>query len=202
MRENRLLSPMRVPQGEPNLHDGRITTDEPNQMWGTDAARVMTVEDGNCWIFAVVEHWNAECLGYRVCKHGDRLAALDPVHQAVKGEFGSLGPDVARGLSMRMDHGCQYTSDHFRRELRFLGIAASYGIEREPETNGVSERFYRTLKEQVIHGRDYRTVGELDAAVGRFVETYNNEWLVEKLGFVSPLQAKAARREAALTKAA
>ncbi|MEX3901311.1 MULTISPECIES: IS3 family transposase [Paraburkholderia] len=34
MHEHSLLSPHRRPKGEPNLHDGRITTDRPNEMWG------------------------------------------------------------------------------------------------------------------------------------------------------------------------
>ena len=31
----------------------------------------------------------------------------------------------------------------------------------EPQTNGVAERFNRTLKEQIIHGRIYRNIAEL-----------------------------------------
>mgnify|MGYP001130911738 FL=1 len=38
MRENALLSPHRGPQRPVNDHDGRITTDAPGVMWGTDAA--------------------------------------------------------------------------------------------------------------------------------------------------------------------
>jgi hypothetical protein len=40
----------------------------------------------------------------------------------------------------------------------------------EPETNGVgvAERFYRTLKEQVIYGRYYRTIEELRVAIADF----------------------------------
>lgn len=35
MRENELLSPHRpVKGGEKRTHDGRITTDEPDRMWG------------------------------------------------------------------------------------------------------------------------------------------------------------------------
>ena len=26
-----------------------------------------------------VEHWNAECVGWHVCKRGDRFAALQPI---------------------------------------------------------------------------------------------------------------------------
>src|SRR4051794_37690046 len=39
MRENALLSPHRGPQRPVNDHDGRITTDAPGVMWGTDAGR-------------------------------------------------------------------------------------------------------------------------------------------------------------------
>jgi len=63
MRENALLSPHRGPQRPVNDHDGRITTDAPGVMGGTDAAVIPTVEDGNVALFVVVEHWNAEALG-------------------------------------------------------------------------------------------------------------------------------------------
>ena len=53
MRENRLLSPYRVPKAPPHKHDGTIMTDAPNVMWGTDGARVFTLKDGWVWIFSV-----------------------------------------------------------------------------------------------------------------------------------------------------
>ena len=37
------------------------------------------VDDGWGWIFTAVEHWNAECVGWHVCKRGDRFAALQPI---------------------------------------------------------------------------------------------------------------------------
>jgi len=192
MRENQLLSPHRVPKGEPSLHDGRITTDAPNVMWGTDGARVATVEDGYSWIFVAVEHWSTECVGFHVCKEGTRYAALEPVAMGLQRIFGSTHVDVARGLAVRHDHGTQYVSHHFQRQLRFWGIAPSYAFVGEPQTNGVAERFIRTMKEQVIHGRIYRNVEELRRAVAAFVERYNAHWLVEKLGFISPNQARQA----------
>jgi transposase InsO family protein len=192
MRENQLLSPHRVPRGEPSLHDGRITTDAPNVMWGTDGARVVTVEDGAVWIFVAVEHWSTECVGFHVCKEGNRYAALEPLAMALQRIFGSVRADVARGLAVRHDHGSQYLSDHFQHQLRFWGIAPSYAFVGEPQTNGVVERFIRTLKEQVIHGRIHRNLDELRQVVAVFVEQYNEHWLVEKLGFISPTQARQA----------
>jgi transposase InsO family protein len=60
-------------------------------------------------------------------------------------------------------------------------------VIEQPQTNGVAERVLRTLKEQIIHGRIYRTVAELRAAVEAFVDLYNEQWLPEKNGFMSPL---------------
>jgi transposase InsO family protein len=51
---------------------------------------------------------------------------------------------------LRMDHGSQYTSDDFRNQLKFWGDTASFAFVAEPQTNGVAERFNRTLKEQAI----------------------------------------------------
>ena len=140
MRAHGLLSPHRGRQGAAKTHDGRVITQAPNVMWGTDGVRVFTLDDGWGWIFAAVEHWNAECVGWHVCKVGSRFAALDPIAQGLERRYGSLDADVARGLALRMDHGRQYLSDHFLKQIRYGGIHPSFGFVEEPETNGVAER--------------------------------------------------------------
>ena len=152
MRENNLLSPHRCRRRGGNPHDGEIITHAPNLMWGTDGVRVFTVDDGWGWIFTAVEHWNAECVGWHVCKRGDRFAALQPISMGLAGLYGSTAAGAARGLALRMDHGSQYLSDHFTNQIKFRGIQPSYAFLAEPQTNGVAERFNRTLKEQIIHG--------------------------------------------------
>ncbi len=190
MRENSLLSPHRVRQGKTKVHDGKIITLMPNVMWGTDGARVFTLDDGWVWVFSAVEHWNAECVGWHVCKVGNRFAALEPISQGLERIYGSVEAEVARGLSLRMDHGSQYLSDHFQKQIRYWGITPSFGFVEEPETNGVAERFNRTLKEQAIHGRIFRPLEDVRAAVGQFVENYNAHWQPEKLEYKTPLEAR------------
>lgn len=195
MREANLLSPHRVPQKPPYEHTGRIVTAGPNVMWGTDGAKVFTTDDGWGWIFANVEHWNAECMGWHVTKRGDRFAALEPVAQGLLSEFGSVEAGVARGLSVRTDHGSQYLSNHFQKQIKAWGIAPSFAFLEQPQTNGVAERFFRTLKEQVIYGRAYSNLEEVRQAVSVFVDLYNNQWLIEKNGYLSPLDARKAYYE-------
>ena len=192
MRENALLSPHRRPQGTPNLHDGTITTDRPNDMWGTDGIRIETVDQGWVWVFAAVDHFDACCVGIHVVKTGNRFAALQPIAQGLQSEFGATGAQAGRGLTLRMDHGTQYTADDFINQVKFWGVTPSFAYLAEPQTNGVAERFNRTLKEQAIHGRVFRDVEEVRVAVTEFKERYNHHWRLEKLGFMSPLEARQA----------
>ena len=138
MRTQGLLSPHRGRQGEMKAHDGTIVTSAPDVMWGTDGVRVFTADDGWVWTFAAVDHWNAECVGWHVCKVGSRFAALEPLAQGLGRLYGSVEADVARGLALRMDHGSQYLSDHFLNQLRYWGIHPSFSFVEEPETNGSS----------------------------------------------------------------
>jgi transposase InsO family protein len=190
MRENKLLSPHRNRRGLGVVHDGTIITDAPGIMWGTDGTRVFTVENGWCWIFVAVEHWNAECVGWHVCKTGSRFAALEPLAAGLTRLYGSVGADSARGLQLRMDNGTQYLADHFLKQIRYWGIQASFAFIEQPQTNGVAERFNRTLKEQVVHGRIFQNLEQLRAAVAAFVELYNEHWRIEKLGFLTPTEAR------------
>ena len=98
--------------------------------------------------------------------------------------------DVARGLALRMDHGSQYLSDHFLNQLRYWGIRPSFGFVEEPETNGVAERWNRTLKEQAIHGRIFQNLDAVRTTVADFVERYNTSWRLEKLGYHTPIEAR------------
>ena len=186
MRENHLLSPHRGRPKVAKARDGKIITLAPNRMWGTDGTRVFTLDEGWVWIFTAVEHWNAECVGWHVCKTGDRYAALQPLSMALSRLYGSVEKGVARGLSLRMDHGTQYLSDHFQNQIKFWGITPSFAFVAEPQTNGVAERFNRTLKEQAIYGRIFRNVDDVRQAVKAFVGLYNSEWRIEKNAFTSP----------------
>src|SRR5580693_5988596 len=144
MGENRLLAPHRVGRNQEKTHDGTIVTDKVNEMWGTDMSQTVTIEEGRAYVFVAVEHANSEIIGIHAARSANRFEALEPVRQGVYRCFGSIAPGVARGLKLRHDHGSNYMSGDFQSEIKCLGIEASPSFVREPEGNGVAERFIRT----------------------------------------------------------
>jgi len=182
----------------PGCHGQRRhdTAARPNQMWGTDATAAFTQEDGQVTVFIAVDHRTAECVGIHAAKPGTRYEALEPIRQAIRSRFGAIGLDVAQGLSVRHDHGSQYTSDAFQDELFFFGIESSPAFVRAPEGNGCAERLIRTLKEQLLWLRPFQNVEELRLALLDWAARYNGSWLIERHGFLTPTQARKSFEEA------
>jgi putative transposase len=192
MREANLLAPTRVGHAHgPKAHDGTITTEQPDQMWGMDATSCLTRQEGTATVFVVVDHCASECIGLHAARPGTRFEAVEPLRQGVRAIFGGYDAKVAAGVQARHDHGSQYMSEYFQDDLKFLGITSSPAFVREPEGNGVAERFIRTLKEQLLWVRTFETVEELRLALLEFKERYNRGWLCQRHGHQTPAAVRA-----------
>ncbi len=191
MREHDLLAVRRIrhPSGR-KAHDGTITCQRINEMWGCDQTSCFTTEEGQVAIFFAVDHCSMECVGIHATKRGTRFEALEPIRQGVRDHFGTLGKDMAAGLSLRHDHGSQFVSDLFQQELAFLGIKSSPAFVHEPQGNGCAERFVRILKENLLWLRPFRGAEELRLALFQFKRTYNHGWILQRHGYRTPARVR------------
>ena len=133
MRENGLSAATRVgrPRG-PRNHDGTIIPERIDAMWGTDMTATVTVEHGQVAVFVAVDHRSAECTGIHAALRATRHEALEPIRQGVLERFGGIAEDIAQDLSVRHDHGSQYMSHDFQREVAWLGATSSPAFVPRP----------------------------------------------------------------------
>lgn len=89
---------------------------------------------------------------------------------------------------MRLDHGSQYDSTDFRKEMDFLGIEMSHAFVRSPECNGCVERFNRTIEEEVFSISTFMTLEEAEMAIAKFIDDYNQDWILHRLHLQSPIE--------------
>lgn len=132
----------------------------------------------------------AAALRRRIERLEGRLARLRAVLRVLFILFRILKPVLA-GLTLRHDHGSQFLSRHYQAEIRFLGAKSSPSFVREPEGNGVVERSWRTLKEQLLWVKTFRTIEELRLALLEFRDFYNRYWILQKHGYLTPSQVRA-----------
>jgi transposase InsO family protein len=191
MREHDLLAPRRIrhPSGR-KAHDGTITTEGVNQMWGIDQTSCFTTDEGQVAIFFAVDHCSMECVGIHAAKCATRFEALEPIRQGVRDFFGGFAKEIAKGLSLRHDHGSQFVSDLFQQEIAFLQIESSPAFVHEPQGNGCAERFVRILKENLLWLKPFRDAEELRRGLLMFKQTYNQSWILQRHGYKTPAQIR------------
>jgi len=101
---------LRLLKGEEKKHDGTIIPDSINQLWGTDGTLFGTINGDLLWLFAVIDHFSDEILGWHIVEvgYGDRFAALEPVKQGLRRIRGCVGKGAGDGIAIRHDWGPQY----------------------------------------------------------------------------------------------
>jgi len=67
---------------------------------------------------------------------------------------------------------------------------SAWAITAEPQCNGISERFIKTLKQQAVYGHIFRNAQEVHASVAKFVQEYNHYWRIERLNYLTPEEAR------------
>ncbi len=193
MREHRMLALQRQPQLlQPKRNEGAILAKRSDQMWGLDATAGFARRDGHVDLFAIIHQHPAYCLGIHVAKRRTRLEALEPVRHAVTEQFSRFWEGFAVGVMLRHDHGSLIKSDDFQWAIHILAPEPSASFHPEPEGNEYIERFLVTFEEQLHWMRHFETVQELAAALQEFRQRYNERWLIERLPFQSPRQARQA----------
>jgi putative transposase len=172
------LKATRVPQRS------KPKPDRPNQWWGIDMTKVMVQGFGWVYIAVVLDWYTKKVVGYYAglqCKSVHWLEALD---MAVNIQF----PDGARdhGLSLMSDNGCQPTSISFMKSCSDLGINHTFTSYNNPKGNADTERFFRTMKEELLWLREWVNPMELMNEIGEWIPCYNANYLHSSLGYRTP----------------
>ena len=173
-----------VEPGDPriNLVQRVFTVAKRNTLWVGDITYVPTGE-GWLYLAAVIDAWSRKVVGWSMSHRITEDLAIDAIEQAV----GRENPD--KGLVFHDDQGVQYTSHAFQQCLERHGITQSVSRPGNPYDNAVSESFFKTLKRELVNGRNYQTRQEAQQDIFKYIELYYNPTRIHStLGYMSPLE--------------
>ncbi len=189
MREHGLLVPQRrIPRGE---HNGRIETEQPDQVWATDLSKIPTRE-GWLWIVSVIDCHDRDLIGRRYGTSADAALCAGALADAVWERFpDQLDALKKAGLELSHDWGSQFTAKKYQAELRTLGIRSRPTMIGSPEQNGIIERFYGSMKDEEVWTTEYDTRTEAIEALDAWIDDYRSERPHQALGYLSPAEYRA-----------
>jgi transposase InsO family protein len=175
---------LNTPAGE---HPGpyrRFERETPNELWQMDFKGDFVTGRGRCYPLTVVDDHSRYALGVEACAtQQDR-----PTRERLTAVFRRYGlPD-----KMLMDNGSPWGDSGggpfttFTVWLLRLGVRVTHGRPYHPQTQGKDERFHRTLKAEVLKGREFADLTACQSAFDRWRHVYNHERPHQALDLATP----------------
>lgn len=157
----------------------------PNDLWQMDFKGHFPTGANRCHPLTVLDDHSRFSLGLYACAN----ERTDTVREHLTSTFRTYGLP----LRMLMDNGAPWGSDAFHTYtpltvwLLRLGIRVSHGRPYHPQTQGKGERFHRTLKAEVLQGRNFADLSECQEVFNRWRSVYNTERPHQALNLAPPI---------------
>ena len=157
----------------------RFTPRRLNRVWAADITACRT-QHGWCYVAVILDLASRRIVGWAVRDTPTLDLVITALRQAV--------PRLRRPAPLihHSDRGIQYASPRFRALLAHLGIRASMSRRANCWDNAVVESFFSSFKAEAIPGRPWTDRAAATAAIGEYVNFYNDRRLHSTLGYRSP----------------
>ena len=154
----------------PNLlhQDFRVT--EKNQVWCTDFTFLYLTNGDLRFNCTVLDLYDRSVVGTADGYWISTDLAIEALEKALRSQ-----PVFPQGLILHSDQGSQFTSVKFITYCQEHGIIQSMSKAGCPYDNAPMERYYNTLKEELVNRFYFRTDEELSRSISEYAYVYYNQ---------------------------
>ena len=154
-----------------------LNIDHINHVWAIDITYIK-IGRSHMYLTAIIDWYTRYIVGYEL---SDTLETA-PVLKAV----GDAMERYSKPEIINSDQGSQFTSDEYKSFLKDNGIKQSMDGKSRWVDNVIIERWFRSLKCELIYINDFNSPRELRQAIGEYVHFYNYERPHESLEYKYP----------------
>lgn len=153
------------------------TVDFPNQVWSVDITYI-PMGRSHLYLTALIDWFSRKIMGWTLSDTLDTKPVLETVKAAVE-TYGT--PAI-----INSDQGSQFTSKEYKNLLRSFGIRQSMDGKSRWADNIMIERWFRSLKTELIYINEFQSPKELRAAIREYVRQYNAVRPHQNLDYATP----------------
>ena len=146
-----------------NLIKQEFKADKINSKWCTDFTYLFLTDGSKRYNCSILDLHDRSIVASITDKHITSDLAIRTVQKALESQ-----PSVNENLILHSDQGSQYTSKDFTEFCQSVGITQSMSKAGYPYDNAPMERYYNTLKNELIYLHYYHNDEELNKAIEEF----------------------------------
>jgi len=168
----------------PNLLRWPFKAAYPDQIWVTDVTFIPT-RSGWLYLAVMIDLYSRLVVGWSMKDRPNQELVNEALMMAVE----QRRPKP--GLVHHSDQGILYSSGSYLALLKKYAMLRSMSGKGNCYDNAVAESFFSSLKNEIIHHRDYHTRDEARAEIFEYIEMfYNRKRLHQSLNYQTPMQYK------------
>ena len=190
-RETGLIAPVTTKKEAVKHGSRKVRAARPYEVWEAD---ITYIPAGASWAYCytMLDVFMREWVGYALSTTATAAVAVEALLDALHKHPGA----DPKKLTIRNDHGSQYTSREFNAAIRALELRHEYIWYKTPQQNGHLESFHGKLKFEYVWPSDPESFQEAEKIVlGAFAD-YNGNRLHSSIGYMPPAEFAAKWREA------
>ena len=156
----------------------------PNQVWSIDITYIR-LNHGHIYLTALIDWYSRKIIGWNL---SDTLEKESVIH-AVEGAVAKYGSPAI----INSDQGSQFSSEEYRETLKKLNIRQSMDGKSRWADNIMIERWFRSLKTELIYINEFKSPRELKKAIRDYIARYNGKRPHEALNYKTPDEVYASK---------
>lgn len=163
-----------------------FTAQAPNTKWVVDFTYIPIAGGKTVYAAFVIDVYSRAVVGWRLAGHHRTDLPLDALSMAVW----QRRPD--KGLIHHSDHGSEYLSVAYTREVELAGAQLSTGSVGDSYDNALAETTIGIYKTELVARQGpWRDLDQLELATLGYVDWYNHRRLHEACGYRPPAEYEA-----------
>jgi putative transposase len=167
----------------PDLVHRDFTATAPGEKMVGDISYIPTWQ-GWLYLATVIDCYTKQVVGWAMDDHYKTPLITAALHMAARNH------DLQPGAIFHSDRGSNYTSVEFAATLAALNLRQSVGRTGVCFDNALTESFFGTLKNELVHRTVYPTRDRARRDIARYIEVrYNTQRLHSGLGYRTPQEA-------------
>ena len=168
----------------PNLLRWPFKADHPDQIWVTDVTFIPT-RSGWLYLAVLIDLYTRLAVGWSMKERPNQELVNEALMMAVE----QRRPKP--GLIHHSDQGILYSSTSYLALLKKYGMLRSMSGKGNCYDNAVAESFFSSLKNEIVHHRNYQTRDEARTEIFEYIELfYNRKRLHQSLNYQTPMNYK------------